>query len=323
MNKLNKFFIIFYIGLAISLFGVYSYFDSLYDRPEIDLQIPTDPLKKISFEYVIYCGHNNCKDPKQLFDALTDVQNYPKVLPKNILSVEVLNTTDNSITAIEEISENFITTKLTVKHSFIPMKKHVIEILDGDAQGTTITQSFLEIDNGMKITTDVDFNLKGILYPVGFLPKFSLQHAHDTVLNEFTIYANSIFQDDENKKAIDLLYREILLRPADNDGLQFYSKMIEEDKITIDDIRQSLINSEEYERLIILQEFNGIDSIKPETRKVINKLYLEILERPVDVAGLEYYSPLLESKKLFLNDIRNELLLSEERSLIDSLNINK
>jgi hypothetical protein len=99
--------------------------------------------------------------------------------------------------------------------------------------------------------------------------------------------------------------------------------MIEEDKITIDDIRQSLINSEEYERLIILQEFNGIDSIKPETRKVINKLYLEILERPVDVAGLEYYSPLLESKKLFLNDIRNELLLSEERSLIDSLNINK
>ena len=323
MNKLNKFFIVFYIGLAICLIGAYSYFDSLYDRPEIGLQIPTDPLKKISFEYVVYCGNHNCKDPEYLFDALTDVQNYPKVLPKNILSVEVLNTTDNSITAIEEISENFITTKLTVKHSFIPMKKHVIEILDGDAQGTTITQSFLEVNNSVKITTVVDFNLKGILYPVGFLPKFSLQHAHDTVFKEFTIYATTLQYADENKKAIDLLYREILLRPADNSGLQFYSEMIEEDKITIDEIRQSLINSEEYERLIILQEFNGIDSIKPETRKAINQLYLEILERPVDVAGLVYYSPLLESKILSSDDIRNELLLSEERSLIDSLNINK
>ena len=318
MNRSNKIIIVFYIGLAISLISAYSYLDSLYERPQIDLQLPTEPIKKISFENIV-----NTRTHAQMYDVLTDIENYSKVLPKNILSVEILNTTDNSITAIEELNEKFITTKLTVKHSFIPMEKHTIEILDGDAQGTLITQSFEKLPNGIKIKTDVEFNLKGILYPVGFLPKSSLQHAVNTVIGEFAIYAKTKYVLSENENIVDSLYRENLLRRADPDGLKFYVKMLEEEKMTINDVKESLMNSEEYQRLIILKEFTGIDTINPETRKAINKLYLEILERPADKQGLEYYSIMFDKEILSLDDIRNELLISEERSQMDMLNKNK
>ena len=318
MNRSNKIIVVFYIGLAISLISAYSYLDSLYERPQIDLQLPTEPIKKISFENIV-----NTRTHAQMYDVLTDVKNYSKVLPKNILSVEILNTTDNSITAIEELNEKFITTKLTVKHLFIPMEKHTIEILDGDAQGTIITQYFEELPDGIKIKTDVDLNLKGILYPVGFLPKSSLQHAVNTVIGEFAIYAKTKYVLSENENIVDSLYRENLLRRADPDGLKFYVKMLEEEKMTINDVKESLMNSEEYKRLIILKEFNGIDSIKPETRKAINELYQEILKRPVDDEGLLYYSAMFKSEKLSLDDIRNELLISEERSQINLLNENK
>ena len=318
MNRSNKIIIVFYIGLAISLISAYSYLDSLYERPQIDLQLPTEPIKKISFENIV-----NTRTHAQMYDVLTDIENYSKVLPKNILSVEILNTTDNSITAIEELNEKFITTKLTVKHSFIPMEKHTIEILDGDAQGTLITQYFEELPDALKIKTVVDLNLKGILYPVGFLPKSSLQHAVNTVIGEFAIYAKTKYVLSENENIVDSLYRENLLRRADSDGLKFYVKMLEEEKMTVNDVKESLMNSEEYQTLIIIKEFNGIDSIKPETRKVINELYMEILKRPADDDGLLYYSAMFESEKLSLDDIRNELLISEERSQINLLNENK
>ena len=318
MSRSNKIIFTFYVCLAISLISIFSWLDSSYERPNIDIQIPTESIKEISFENII-----TNRTQAQMFDVLTDVKNYPKVLPNNISSVEILETTDNSITVIEELKENFITTKLTVKHSFIPMEKHVIEILDGDAKGTIITQYFEQVPSGLKIHTDVEFNVKGILSPVTFLPKSSLAHAHDTVIKEFARYANAKVTLSENQFAIDSLYREILLRHADHEGLKSYIKMMEEEKITIEDIRELLMNSEEYKKSILLKEFAEKDIINPETRKIINELYLEILERPADKQGLEYYSIMFDKEMLSLDDIRNELLGSEERSQMDMLNKNK
>jgi ribosome-associated toxin RatA of RatAB toxin-antitoxin module len=318
MNRSNKIIIIFYVGLAISLISILSWVDSSYDRSDVDLEFSTDPIKNISFENMITRITH-----EQMFDVLTDVKNYPKVLPKNILSVEILDTTDNSITAIEEISENFIKTKLLVKHSFIPMEKHVIEILDGDAKGTIITQHFEKISTGFKIKTNVEFDVKGILSPVTFLPKSNLESALNTVIEEFIVYAELKTILSENEFGIDSVYREILLRPADSNGMEYYMKMMQAGKMTIDDVREVLINSEEYETLILLKEFTGIDSIKPETRKAINELYLEILQRPADQDGLIYFSIMFDTDRLSLDDIRNKLLMSEEKAQINFLDTSK
>ena len=47
----------------------------------------------------------------------------------------------------------------------------------------------------------------------------------------------------ESKNIVDDLYREILFRPADPDGLQYYASQLESGKLTIDEIRTILANS--------------------------------------------------------------------------------
>ena len=48
-----------------------------------------------------------------------------------------------------------------------------------------------------------------------------------------------------NKIIIDDLYREILRRPADNYSLQYYDSLLESGKMTVEDIRKALLESDE------------------------------------------------------------------------------
>ena len=267
MKKSDKKILAFYVCLGISMLAAFAYFDSLYERPHIDLQLATDPIKRISFENII-----DTVSHASMYEVITDVENYPKVLPENILSVKILDRTNNSITAEEQISEHSIKSTLTVKHSFVPMEKHTIEILDGDAKGTIITQNFeiIQPEGSLKITTDVELDLKGIFSFVGFLPTSSIQHAVDTTIDEFAIFAAKKSDLSENEFVIELLYREVLLRQADPDGMKFYLQMLEEGHMTIDDIKNSLMKSDEYQTLLVENRISSIDEFNPETIKTID-----------------------------------------------------
>ena len=312
MKKSDKKILAFYVCLGISMLAAFAYFDSLYERPHIDLQLATDPIKRISFENII-----DTVSHASMYEVITDVENYPKVLPENILSVKILDRTNNSITAEEQISEHSIKSTLTVKHSFVPMEKHTIEILDGDAKGTIITQNFeiFQPEGSLKITTDVELDLKGIFSFVGFLPTSSIQHAVDTTIDEFAIFATKKSDLSENEFVIELLYREVLLRQADPDGMKFYLQMLEEGHMTIDDIKNSLMKSDEYQTLLVENRISSIDEFNPETIKTIDDLYLEILGRSADLHGMLYYGSLLESGEITIEELRQELLDSEEYSL--------
>ena len=312
MKKSDKKILAFYVCLGISMLAAFAYFDSLYERPHIDLQLATDPIKRISFENII-----DTVSHASMYEVITDVENYPKVLPENILSVKILDRTNNSITAEEQISEHSIKSTLTVKHSFVPMEKHTIEILDGDAKGTIITQNFeiFQPEGSLKITTDVELDLKGIFSFVGFLPTSSIQHAVDTTIDEFAIFAAKKSDLSENEFVIELLYREVLLRQADPDGMKFYLQMLEEGHMTIDDIKNSLMKSDEYQTLLVENRIGSIDEFNPETIKTIDDLYLEILGRSADLHGMLYYGSLLESGEITIEELRQELLDSEEYSL--------
>tara|TARA_B100000953_G_C17860326_1_gene371337 strand:+ start:47 stop:505 length:459 start_codon:yes stop_codon:yes gene_type:complete len=145
----------------------------------------------------------------------------------------------------------------------------------------------------------------------------------ETVINEFVKYAeiNYILADNVRLHPsivqIDSLYREVLLRSLDKPAERYYVKLIEEEKITFDEIRNELLESDEYQRLLILKEYTSLDSISPETKEMINKLFQETLERDADESGLLYYSAMFETGKLTLDDIRNELLESDEKTHID------
>ena len=135
MNKTDKIIIIFYIFLASS-FGLYVL---TYDvgLEESLLEVVT-PKKITEFETSRLVDVPN----NRIFNVMADIENFPNILPENVVSVNIVNKTDNEITAEEELFEAGIKTKLLVKHTIKPYSEHVIEIIDGDAEGTKITQYF-------------------------------------------------------------------------------------------------------------------------------------------------------------------------------------
>ena len=296
MNKTDKVILIFYIFLASS-FGLYVLtYDTGIDGSLLE---GITPKKITEFETSRLVDISNTR----IFDIMADVENFPNVLPENVVSVNILSKTDNEIIAEEELSEAGIKTKLLVKHTIKPYSEHIIEIIDGDAEGTTITQYFEPVGSQTKLTTNVNLNVKGVTSIVSFLPKSNLVHAVNTVISHFVEYSKYDVYD----KIVDALYQEILDRPADEEGLLHFSPLLRDGQITEQDIRSILFNSEERASL----QMKTIDELNKETINVINDLYGKILLREPDPEGLLYFGNLFESGATS-DEIRTMLLESDE-----------
>jgi len=302
MEKNDKIIISFYILLIISFPISIIYFSNQFDIVE-----PPNLIPKAVTELEL--TKNVEIDRETIFNTMTSVNNYPTIIPKNIASVSILNYTKSEIFAEEELIESGIKTKLLVKHIIIPYDSHIIEILSGDASGTKIIQTFTGNDSNTTINTKIKLDLKGILTPFSFLPKSNLLHALDTVIQSFVDYSKSF--KNEYQKTIDDLYREILLRPADNEGLIHFGNMLESGLITEDEIRNKLLESEERKSLY-LTERKSIEELSIDTVKTIDDLYREILLRPADNEGLIHFGNMLESGLMTEDEIRLHLLNSNE-----------
>jgi len=125
---------------------------------------------------------------EDIFNTMANLDDYPKILPGNYVSVKIINQTSNTIYAEEEVAEIGIKTKMLVRHTIIPYDKHVLEVLNGDANGTKITEVFEGNDSTTKITTTLEMQLHGLLSPLAFLPKSNLEHAMNTVITNFVEY---------------------------------------------------------------------------------------------------------------------------------------
>ena len=301
MNKTDKIIIIFYIFLASSV-GLYTItYDVGLDESLLEVVTP----KKITeFETSRLVDVPN----NRIFDVMANIENFPNILPENVVSVNILNKTDNEIIAEEELFEAGIKTKLLVKHTIKPYSEHIIEIIDGDAEGTKITQYFESVDSQTKLTTKVSLNVKGVTSIVAFLPETNLVHAMNTVISHFVEYSKY----DVYEITVDAIYQEILDRQADEEGLLHFSTLLRDGQITEQDIRFALLNSEE-----ISAKQKTIDQLNEETINVINDLYEKILLREVDPEGLAYFGNLFESG-ITSDKIRVMLLESDEGKSISS-----
>jgi hypothetical protein len=83
--------------------------------------------------------------------------------------------------------------------------------------------------------------------------------------------------------------------------------------MTKEDVRNALLNSAEYKSLLLPKEVKSLSEINNQTKKTVDDLYREILYRPADPQGLQYYALLLDSGKMTKEDVRNALLNSTER----------
>ena len=268
IQKTDKIIIIFYIFLAISFTIGISYITSTFDTTEHLIEFP-QPVTELQITKIVDVNQ------EEAFLIMTDVKNYPKILPRNIISVNIINQIDNSILAEYEVIEHGIRSKLLVSHTMYPYDKHTVEVMDGDAKGTKLIQDFTVIntpvgdiggitnlflqglsqteiaklsecnspfDECTRIDSQVELNLEGLLSPFSYLPKRNLDHASNTVITSFTNYMEI---KTKNEKIIDDLYREILLRPADTGAFEYWGSLLESEKITKLELRKSILKSEE------------------------------------------------------------------------------
>ena len=318
IQKTDKIIIIFYIFLAIAFVIGILYIASTFEELGLPDSIFPQPVTELQITKIVDVNQ------EEAFLIMTDIKNYPKILPRNIISVNIINQIDNNVLAEYEVVEHGIRTKLLVSHTIYPYDKHIAEVMDGDAKGTKLMQDFTTInteieklpecdqsfDGCTKIDSRVELNLKGLLSPFSYLPKGNLDHASDTVISSFTNYMQ--LSKNETKKIIDDLYREILLRPADTESFEYWGPLLDNGSITVDEIRTEILNSDEKKSLLVSQEMKTVDELGDETKKIIDDLYREILLRPADTEAFEYWGSLLESEKITKLELRKSILKSEE-----------
>lgn len=296
MNKTDKIIVIFYVLLAFS-YGIFV----LVASTELigDREFSITPKKITDFET------SKLVDVKkeEIFDVMANIENFPNILYGNINYVKILSKSDNVIIAEEELVEAGIKTKLLVRHTLKPYNEHIIEIIDGDAKGTVITQLFESVDSQTNLITKIHLNVNGISSVIGYLPERNLIHAINTVITRFVDYSKRDILENQ----IDSIYREILHRPVDDVGLSHYSALLRSGQMTEDELRSTLYNSDE----AFSMKMKSIDELSNQTKNTINDLYEKILLRKADPEGMQYYGNLLE-KGTTPDEIRTKLLESKE-----------
>jgi ribosome-associated toxin RatA of RatAB toxin-antitoxin module len=301
--KNDKIIIIFYVFLAISFSVAIFYINSTYETTSLPNIIPK-PISELEIIKEVDI------EKEKIFLVMTDLENYPKVLPRNIKSIDIIEQSDNVILAEYTVVEAGIYSKLLVQHKMYPYYEHVMEVMDGDAKETKVTQKFTDTNSITTINTIIEFDLKGILSPFSFLPKGNLEHAANTILTNFVDYAQ--ISENETKKIVDDLYREILLRPADTEAFEYWVPLLENGSKTETDIRTEILNSDEKKHLLSLQEMKTVDELELTTKKIVDDLYREILLRPADTEAFEYWGSLLENENITKLELRKSILKSQE-----------
>ena len=323
LRKKDKILVSFYAFLGISLILSLSYIDSTFgcndfytlkecEDPEHDpderpfIQFGGTKLNEIKTESTFDV------DKEIIFDVMANVENYHKILPKNVLSVKIIEEETNLIIAEHVLIERGIKVTILAKHTLTPYNEHIIEILDGDAKGTKIIQTFIEDEGLTKISTDVELKLKGILKPVYYLPKNNFAHAIGSVNTNFVEYTKMF--DSPNVKIIDDVYRDLLLRPVDHKSLEYWLPQLQSGLINLDDIRNSLLNSKEKKiaDLNYLSKDEKLMKLSDNTKTIIDDLYRDLLLRNADEDALVYWGTILEYEISTEEEIREEIYNSPE-----------
>ena len=303
MKKNDKYLLVFYALLIVGVSIGIMHFDSSLEKPVGPLKVVPNPLSNITVTEMVDV------ETEKIFTIMADVENYPYVLPKNVLSVNKLEETNSSLVYEMTVQEKGFETTLLVRHDLFPYDEQILTVIDGDAENTVIHQKFQKQDNSTKLITDIEINLSGILSPFQYIPRTNFNHAMGTVLVSFAEYAT---EKTKNERIVDDLYREILKRPADQEGLDYFTALLEKNEITPELIKLALYDSEEYLFSLPI-ELKDIDELTDETKNTINELYEITLRRGADTEGMQHFGSLLEGDRGVTElYIITELLKSDE-----------
>jgi len=121
----------------------------------------------------------------KVFSTMTDFEDLPSKLPQIFKSVKIISREGNSIVTEELVKMGGRDITQKVKHVIQPTEKHEVFILEGDAKGSHIVESYEETTEGTKIIVEGDFKLAGNLNLLGFFAKVKIEKSINEVMDEF------------------------------------------------------------------------------------------------------------------------------------------
>ena len=128
---------------------------------------------------------------EKVFKLWTDFENGPKNLPTHFKSVKILQREGNTVTTDEVIMAAGRTVKQTSRHTIQGPDKHEVEVLTGDAVGTTVSETFTEVPEGTKVSVVGDVRLAGILKMIEVLGKGRIRAEIEDSINQLAKIAES------------------------------------------------------------------------------------------------------------------------------------
>ncbi|MGI0011327.1 MAG: DUF4214 domain-containing protein [Nitrosopumilaceae archaeon] len=326
MNPKDKKIIVFFIILTITYSSIIIYLDFVIPKPP--------PIEKVEHFDKQWSVTRLVKADKQsLFDSMINIEKFPLMLPQYVSSIKIFNKTQsvveckschvlinrptvtdltNRTVEYVEITTSPIKTTFIARHIIDHEQySHTLQILTGDIKDTSIEQSFDGTNSSLEILTAFDLHTQGFLKALGASQTQAYQKFTIPIIDQMISY--SLGFNSETKKIVDDTYREILHRPADPQGLEHFSSLIDAKKITVDDLKKTLLESDERKLLLEPSERKSTFELSNETKRIVNSLYREILYRDADLIGMEHFGSLLEAGKITTVDLKKILLESDER----------
>ena len=186
MQSYDKKFLIFYCIIGfLFIFTIFVINDYIGLPGEFE---PITIKNKINFEI------------NQVYNIMTNIQEYPKIFPENVISVQIINVTENVIFAKEELKIKGSEGTFTVKHTLEKNKSHVIEIFNGDVKNTKIIQLFNQDGDSTEIITIIDLELVFKRYSYTIADSlFSEKSIGITLDNIYTIFENALISNENSQ----------------------------------------------------------------------------------------------------------------------------
>ena len=117
---------------------------------------------------------------------------------------------------------------------------------------------------------------------------------------------------NQYRKALTDLFEELLLRKIDNNGMKRYMSVLMKNEITIEKVRNEIINSQEYFDRIETDMKNIPKEKLQKAKEQVANLFMETLHREADEQGLRRYSISLASEKMTEKEIEDEMMSTDD-----------
>ena len=130
-------------------------------------------------------------DRDKFFAISTDYERFTEILPDYFKELKIIETKGNVTKIFERLSFLGKTVDVTTEHIIEKPDRHIVKMLDGQAEGTVFDERYEKDGNKTKVTIEVDFVLSGGLKILGMLSKSKIRKSMETVLDEFANYAKN------------------------------------------------------------------------------------------------------------------------------------